>query len=70
MVLKVGSWLGCSKGTSEQHGDNQAALHSAATPLAVLRPALEPLAQKGHGPTGEGPAEATKMDGRAGSPLL
>jgi len=29
--------------------------------LGVLRPALEPSAQEGHGPVGAGPEEATKM---------
>jgi len=31
------------------------------TPSGVLRPALEPPAQKRHGPVGAGPEEATKM---------
>jgi len=32
-------------------------------PPGVLHPALEPLAQDGHGPVGAGPEEATKMIG-------
>jgi len=34
---------------------------SGETPPGVLPPALEPLAQEGHGPAGVGPEEGTKM---------
>jgi len=37
------------------------ALHSHETPPAVLHSALEPSAQKRHGPVGVGPEEATEM---------
>jgi len=36
----------------------------------VLRSALEPSAQEGHGTVGAGPKEGYKDDPRAGAPLL
>jgi len=45
-------------------------LRSGETPSAVLRPALEPSAQEGHGPVGAGPEEGHKNDQIEGTPLL
>jgi len=50
--------------------DTATLLCSGETPLGVLRPALEPPAQEGHGTVGAGPEEGDKNDPRAGTPLL
>jgi len=44
-------------------GDSAHLFCSGETPPRVLHPALEPSAQKRHGPVGAGPEEATKMMG-------
>ncbi|KAK4827360.1 hypothetical protein QYF61_017285 [Mycteria americana] len=51
-------------------GDSAPLLCSGETPPAVLRPALEPSAQQGHGAVGAGPEEGHENDPRAGAPLL
>ena len=45
-------------------------LHSGETPPAVLRPALEPSAQEGHGAVGVGPKEGHENHERDEAPLL
>jgi len=42
-------------------GGSASQLHSGESQPGVLRPALEPSAQDGHGPVRAGPEEATKM---------
>ena len=49
------------RGQQDKWRDSVPLLHSAETPLKVLRPVLEPSAQQRHGPVGAGPEEATKM---------
>jgi len=49
------------RGQHVKGGDSAPLVSSGETPSAVLRPSLEPPAQEGHGPVGEGPEEATKM---------
>jgi len=49
------------RGQQVEGGDSATLLHSGETPLGVLRPALEPPAQEGHGAVQAGPEEATKM---------
>ena len=48
-------------GQQVEGGDSAPLLCSGETAPGVLRPALEPSAQKRHGPVGAGPEEATKM---------
>jgi len=49
------------RGQQVEGGDSAPLLCSGETPPGVLRPALEPSAQEGHGPVGAGPEEATEM---------
>ena len=51
-------------------GDPAPLLCSGETSPGVLRPALEPPAQEGHGAIGAGPEEGHKNDPRAGTPFL
>jgi len=51
-------------------GDSTPLLLSGESLPAVLRQALEPSAQEGHGAVGAGPEEGHKDDLRAGAPLL
>jgi len=58
------------RGHQVKGDDSAPLLCSPGTSPAVLRPALEPLAQEGHGAVGVGPEEGHKDDLRAGTPLL
>ena len=49
------------RGQQVEGGDSAPLLCSGETPPVVLRPALEPSAQGGHGPVAAGPEDATKM---------
>jgi len=49
------------RGQQVEGGDSAPLLRSGETPPGVLRPALEPSAQEGHGAVGVGPEEATNM---------
>ena len=55
----------------EKHGQQVEGCDSATLLRSgVLRPALEPSAQEGHGAVGVGLREGHKDDSRAGAPLL
>ena len=58
------------RGQQVERGDSAPLLCSGETSPAVLRSALEPSAQEGHGTVGAGPKEGYKNDPRAGAPLL
>jgi len=61
-ALKASCILGCIKrSVASRAREGILSLYSGETPLGVLRPALEPPAQEGHGPVGAGPEEATKI---------
>ena len=64
--------LGCIRRSvaSRSRGDSTPLLCSGETSSGVLRSALEPSAQEGHGTVGAGPKEGYKNDPRAGAPLL
>jgi len=57
------SWAASRKkhGQQGEGGDSAPLLCCGETPPGVLRPALEPSAQGGHGTVGVGPEEATKI---------
>jgi len=57
-------------GQQVEGGDSAPLLRSRDTPPGALHPALEPLAQEGHGCVGAGPEEGHEDDQRAGVPLL
>ena len=57
-------------GQKVEGGDSAPLLLSGETSPGVLRPALELLAQEGHGTIGAGPEEGHKDDPRAEAPLL
>lgn len=50
---QVGQWF--------EGGDSPSVLRSGEAPPAVLRPALDPTTQKGHGAVWVSPEEATKI---------
>ena len=58
------------RGQQVERADSAPLLCSGETSPGVLRSALEPSAQEGHGPVGAGPKEGCKNDPRAGAPLL
>jgi len=58
------------RGQQGERGDSAPLLCSGETSPGVLRSALEPSAQEGHGTVGAGPKEGYKNDPRAGAPLL
>ena len=58
------------RGQQVERGDSAPLLCSGETSPGVLRSALEPSAQEGHGTVGVGPKEGYKNDQRAGAPLL
>jgi len=58
------------RGQQDEGEDSAPLLCSGETPPGVLRPALEPSAQEGHGCVGAGPEEGHKDGPRAGTPLL
>jgi len=58
------------RGQQVEGGDSAPLLWSCETPPGVLRPALEPPAQQGHGCVGAGPEERHGDYQRAGVPLL
>jgi len=58
------------RGQQGEGGDSAPLLRSRETPPGVLRPALEPPAEEGHGCVGAGPEEGHEHDPRAGAPLL
>jgi len=64
------SWAASKRGQQVEGGDPAPVLCSGETPPEVLHPALEPSAQKTHGPVGTGPEEGHKDDPRAGTLLL
>ncbi|PKU43453.1 rna-directed dna polymerase from mobile element jockey-like [Limosa lapponica baueri] len=57
-------------GQRAEGGDSALLLHSGETPPGVLRSALGPSAQEGHGPVVKGPEEGREDDQRAGALLL
>ena len=59
-----------TRGQQGEGGDSAPLLRSHETPPGVLRPALEPPAQEGHGAVGANPEESDKDDARAGAPIL
>jgi len=64
-------WLHQEKcGQQVEGGDSAPLLRSCDTPPGVLRPALEPPTEEGHGCVGAGPEEGHEDDQRAGVPLL
>jgi len=70
---KANRILGCIKrsvGQQVEGGDSAPLLCSGETSPGVLRPALEPSAQEGHGPVGAGPDKGHKNDQRDGAALL
>jgi len=58
------------RGQQVERADSAPLLSSGETSPGVLRSALEPSAQEGHGTVGAGPKEGYKNDPRAGAPLL
>ena len=58
------------RGQQVERGDSAPLLCSGETSPGVLRSALEPSPQEGHGAVGVGPKEGYKNDLRAGAPLL
>ena len=58
------------RGQQGDGGDSAPVLRSRETPPGVLRPALEPPTEAGHGCVGAGPEEGHEGDPRAGVPLL
>jgi len=58
------------RGQQGEGVDSAPLLRSRQTPPGVLRPALEPPAQEGHGCVGAGPEEGHEDDPRAGVALL
>jgi len=63
--------LGCIKrGVASRSREVMLSLCSVETSPGLLRPALEPTTQEGHGPVGAGPEESHKNDPRAGASLL
>jgi len=58
------------RGQQVKGGDSALLLCSGETPPGLLRPALKPSAQEGHGCVGAGPEEGHEDDPRAGAALL